>query len=241
MTEKKKRRVGAWLRAVIFVVLLLISLLLIFHNQIANVALKTYEPEVTKTSIKKGAAEKKTPNYDWQKVGSLTAQQVLAARVNAGKINFIGFVAIPEIGLSVPLSNGTTDLNLSLGAGTMFPDQTMGEGNYALASHFIQGDSGRDVLFSPIYYKGAVGQKIYLTDMNHVYEYRAVDFKVIKPTDVDWVYPVAGKKLVTLITCDYTAERGRVMMRGELERTTTWDKTPKSIQTAFTADNRWIK
>lgn len=64
MTEKKKRRAGTWLRAVIFVVLLLISLLLIFHNQIANVALKTYEPEVTKTSIKKGAAEKKTANYD---------------------------------------------------------------------------------------------------------------------------------------------------------------------------------
>lgn len=69
MTEKKKRRVGAWLRAVIFVVLLLISLLLIFHNQIANVALKTYEPEVTKTSIKKGAAEKKTATMIGKRLG----------------------------------------------------------------------------------------------------------------------------------------------------------------------------
>ncbi|MFR4252351.1 MAG: hypothetical protein ACLT1C_02735 [Weissella confusa] len=54
-------------------------------------------------------------------------------------------------------------------------------------------------------------------------------------------YPVEGKKLVTLITCDYTAERGRIMMRGELQGVKTWAETPKDIQKAFTTDNRWIK
>ncbi|CAM2920446.1 class A sortase [Weissella confusa] len=241
MSEKKKKKKFAWLKWLGVLLILIISLGLIFHNEIANFTLKSFEPQVTKQSIKAGQKEKKQANYDWQKVGALTAQQVLQARLNSDKINFIGFVAVPEVGISVPISNGTTDLNLSLGAGTMFPDEVMGEGNYALASHFIPGDSGRDLLFSPLYYKGKVGQDIYLTDMNKVYRYKAVDFKVIQPTDVDWVYPVEGKKLVTLITCDYTAKRGRIMMRGELQGVKTWAETPKDIQKAFTTDNRWIK
>ncbi|SJX67092.1 Sortase A, LPXTG specific [Weissella confusa] len=44
-----------------------------------------------------------------------------------------------------------------------------------------------------------------------------------------------------MITCDYTAERGRIMMRGELQGVKTWAETPKDIQKAFTTDNRWIK
>lgn len=228
-----------FMRITMFVILIIISLGLIFHNQIAHFVLQNFHPEVSKTTI--AAANKEDAKYEWHDVKSLSAEQILEARINAGKVNFVGFVAIPEIGLSVPIAHGVDDLVLSLGAGTMYPDQKMGEGNYSLASHFIQGETGKALMFSPLYYKGKVGQKIYLTDMTKVYEYTATDVRTIKSTDVQWTQNVPGKKLVTLITCNYTAEAGRVVMQGELTKTYDWDDAPKSAKDSFTADNRWIK
>jgi len=230
---------GRFVRITTFVILIIISLGLIFHNQIAHFVLQNFHPEVSQKTI--DAAKNDDAKYDWHDVKTLTAEQILQARVNAGKINFIGFVAIPEIGLSVPIAHGVDDLVLSLGAGTMYKDQEMGEGNYALASHFIQGESGKGLMFSPLYYKGKVGQTIYLTDMKKVYEYKATKLETIKKTDVQVTHNVPGKKLITLITCNYTAEAGRVMMQGELAKTFDWDDAPKSVKDGFTTDNRWIK
>ncbi|QVK11682.1 class A sortase [Weissella ceti] len=228
-----------FMRITMFIVLILISLGLIFHNQIAHFALQNFHPEVSKETI--AAAEKEDAKYEWRDVQSLSAEQILQARINAGKVNFVGFVAMPEIGLSVPIAHGIDDLVLSLGAGTMYPNQKMGEGNYSLASHFIQGETGKGLMFSPLYYKGKVGQKIYLTDMTNVYEYTATAVETIKSTDVQWTHEVPGKKVITLITCNYTAEAGRVVMQGELTKTYDWEHAPKAAKDSFTADNRWIK
>lgn len=235
---KSKRR---WWSTALYFILILVALGLIFHNQIASFAIKTFQPEVTTASVKKSESKKKDANYDWSAVNTLTAQQILKARVNAGQVDFIGFVTIPEIGLSVPIANGVSDTILSLGAGTLNEAQQMGTGNYALASHFIQGNSGKDILFSPIYYKGKVGQKIYLTDMKKVYEYKATEYTTVKPTDVQVADPISGRKMITLITCDYTAERGRVILQGDLQKEMNFDDAPSDVLKSFEQDNRWIK
>lgn len=240
MTKHKPKQ-HRYLRRVLYGLLIVISLMMIFHVQLAHFVLSQFQPTVNQASVKRAKKAPKKANYDWQKVKPLTAEQVIKARLQAGKINFIGMVSVPDIGLSVPISQGTDDINLSLGAGTLYENEKMGQGNYALASHFIQGTSGKSLLFSPLYYQGKVGQKIYLTDMDQVYTYRATTYRTIKPTDVQWADPVAGKKLITLITCDYTAERGRVIMQGTLEGQQSWDDTPTAIQKSFTKDNRWIK
>lgn len=239
--HKQQQPKHRYLRKILYGLLILVALLMIFHVQLAHFVLSQFQPTINQTTIQKAKKAPKKANYDWKKVKPLTAEQVINARLQAGKINFIGMVSVPAIGLSVPISHGTDDINLSLGAGTLYENERMGQGNYALASHFIQGESGKRLLFSPLYYQGKVGQKIYLTDMDKVYTYRATTYRTIKPTDVQWADPVAGKKLITLITCDYTAERGRVIMQGTLEKQQSWDKTPASIQKSFTKDNRWIK
>ncbi|GAK30350.1 sortase [Weissella oryzae SG25] len=229
-----------WLKRLIWVLVLLIGLALVFHKQIAFYVLSNFQPKVSQQSIKK--ADKQNGNYNWAKVDSLSAEQILKARLEAGKINFIGYVAIPEIGLNVPISRGVDNLNISLGAGTLKPKQVMGEGNFALASHFIQGNSGRNLLFSPIYYSGKVGQKIYLTDLKQVYEYTATVHKIIDPTDVSVVDDVPGQKLITLITCNYTADNGRVLMQGRLDKSMSFKDAPKKLQHQLASeDNRWIK
>ncbi|WP_010007077.1 hypothetical protein [Leuconostoc fallax] len=45
---------------------------------------------------------------------------------------------------------------------------------------------------------------------------------------------------MTLITCDYTAERGRVIMQGELIKTTTWQQTSKQIQQQLSAKQKTL-
>lgn len=54
MSEKKKKKKFAWLKWLGVLLILIISLGLIFHNEIANFTLKSFEPQVTKQSIKAG-------------------------------------------------------------------------------------------------------------------------------------------------------------------------------------------
>jgi len=224
------------LKKIIYGLLVVLSLGLIFNQQLTALLLKVINPPVTITK------QKTSGNYDWQKVNNVSAYDLLKARLNSNKAKFIGLVAIPKLKMSLPISNGVADLNLSLGAGTLFKNQKMGEGNYALASHFIADNSMKNLLFTPIYYKGAVGQKIYLTDLEKVYTYQTTKYQKILATDLSVVQPVAGKKLVTLITCNYTEEAGRVVMQGELVKTRDWKETPKKIQQYFSAnDTRWVK
>ncbi|TDG67492.1 hypothetical protein C5L23_001291 [Leuconostoc fallax] len=245
MPMLKKKTKNSKLKTSLFwlsiILLLVLSLVLIFNRQIAYFTVKHYQPQLTTKSVATAKKEKtKQKNFNWSKVHALTPQQILAARTSAKDTQYIGLVAVPEIGVNLPIAKGTTDRNLSLGAGTLYQNQKMGSGNYALASHFVQGKSYKDLLFSPIYYKGKVGQKIYLTDLSHVYTYCCTTVKTVQPTDVAVTYPVSGKKIVTLITCDYTAERGRVIMQGELIKTTTWQQTSKQIQQQLSAKQKTL-
>ncbi|MDY2519429.1 class A sortase [Weissella cibaria] len=215
------------------------SLGLIFHNQIGTLMIKTYKPTVTQKMVAKAKTAK--ANYDWKSVKSLTAQEMINARLHAGKLRYIGMVSVPEIGLSLPISKGVNDIALTFGAGTLYPDQVMGKNNYSLASHFVQGSSNKKVLFSPIYYEGKTGQHMYLTDMSKIYSYQATSVKVVQPTAVEVTYNQPNKNQLTLITCDYTAERGRVVIQGDLKQVYTWHDAPKEIRDSFSHTNEWHK
>lgn len=93
------------------------SLGLIFHNQIGTLMIKTYKPTVTQKMVAKAKTAK--ANYDWKSVKSLTAQEMINARLHAGKLRYIGMVSVPEIGLSLPISKGVNDIALTFGAGTL--------------------------------------------------------------------------------------------------------------------------
>lgn len=72
----------------------------------------------------------------------------------------IGKIAVPAVGLKLPIFEGINDNNLLRGAGTMKENEKMGEGNYALAGHHM---NNPDILFSPLA-KAQVGELVYLTD-----------------------------------------------------------------------------
>ncbi|CAH0415859.1 class A sortase [Periweissella fabaria] len=230
---KKVPRILAYLG---ITVLLIISLGLIFNQQIAKLALETFHPNVTTTSI--AAAQKKSASYDWRKVNSVSSAQIIQARFKTDAANFIGYVAVPAMGISLPISAGTGGDNLALGAATILPDQKMGQGNYVLASHMVY--IGKNLLFSPLYYHkndGVKGQKIYLTDLKHVYEYTTTEYKVVPSTAVQITDPVPGKQVITLFTCNYTHNDGRVVLRGELTQTTSWHDASGTVKDYFKDQN----
>lgn len=230
---KKAYRILGYLGVMI---LLLISLALIFNQQIAKFTLETYHPKITQQSIAK--AHNKKASFDWQKVNSVSATDIIKARLDAKNSDYIGYVAIPAMAVSLPISAGTGGNNLAIGAATLMPDQVMGAGNYVLASHMVY--IGKNLLFSPLYYHkndGITGQKIYLTDLKHVYEYTTTEYKVVPSTAIEITYPVAGKKVVTLFTCNYSHDKGRVMLRGELTKVTSWQDASVKTKHYFSQNN----
>lgn len=228
MADKKtpKPRRMRWFWSTIFVLLLIVSLALIFNEQIKNWLISSYQPQITQKSVKK--SEKKKASYDFSKVKSLDFSTVANARWNTANIHVVGELLMPQSKIHLPIAKGVSNEVLALTAGTMRPDQKMGEGNYPLAGHHM---TSQTILFSPLYWKTRVGQNIYLTNAKKVYVYKVSVRKFIKATDVQ-VVAQTKRKLVTLITCDATGAN-RLMIRGTYVKQLAYKDAPTSVQKGF--------
>lgn len=229
MAEKKqtpKKHRWRWLWTVLFIFLLAISLALIFNEQIKNWLISSYQPRISRKSVQSN--QKKKASYDFSKVKSLDFSMVANARWNTADIHVVGEILMPQSKVHLPIAKGISNEVLALTAGTMRPDQKMGEGNYPLAGHHM---TSQTILFSPLYWKTRVGQKIYLTDAKRVYEYQVSVRKFIPATDVQ-VIAQTKQKLVTLITCDATGAN-RLMIRGKYVKQMAYKDAPTSVQKGF--------
>lgn len=198
----------------------LVGLLLIFINPIQN-----YLIAKTSAELAPVASAPRTPpsepepvaeaSFDFEEVQSLTIWDVLKAQASKKNLPVIGSIHIPSVDMTLPILKGVGESSLVAGAGTMKPTQQMGAGNYALASHYIE---GKDVLFGPLYHLQE-GDSIFLTDLDYMYEYKTTVIHVIEATDVHVIDDVANETLLTLITC---AEEGtkRLLVKAEfIEKT----------------------
>lgn len=226
--KKTKQRSFAWLRWTAVVVLLIVSVVLIFNQQIKSYLVGSYQPEITRQTVKKN--EQKKATYDFSSVQDLNLQTAAKARAKRQDINTIGAITVPAIKMTLPIANGVDNTTLALAAGTMRPDMKMGEGNYALAGHNMA--NGSKILFSPLYYHAKVGQMIYITNMDRVYEYKIYQRKFIAATRVD-VVDNTPEKIITLITCDATGAN-RLMIRGKFVKSEPFKQAPQNVQKNFT-------
>lgn len=225
--KKGKKRSFEWLRWTAVVVLLIVSVVLIFNQQIKYYLVRSYQPQITRQTVKKNEAKKGT--YDFQSVQDLNLQTAAKARANKQKINTIGAITVPAINMTIPIAKGVDNTTLALAAGTLRPDMQMGEGNYALAGHNMA--HGSKILFSPLYYHAKVGQMIYITDMDKVYEYKIYQREFIAATRVD-VVNNTPEKIITLITCDATGAN-RLMIRGKFVKSEPFTQAPHKVQQNF--------
>ncbi|MDW8706186.1 class A sortase [Streptococcus suis] len=234
--ENKKKRKGSFWRNLLTVVLILISLALIFNTSIRNFIIgwntnKYQISNVTTEDIEKNKQAETT--FDFDQVQSISTEAILAAQWDAQRLPVIGGIAVPELGINLPIFKGVFNTSLMYGAGTMKENQELGKGNYALASHHIFGVTGAaDVLFSPLD-RAKNGMKIYITDKTNVYTYVIDSVEIVSPESVYVIDDVEGRTEVTLVTCtDYNATQ-RIIVKGVLESTTPYNETAKDILDSF--------
>ncbi len=216
--------------------MILISLALIFNTSIRNFIIgwntnKYQISNVTTEDIEKNKQAETT--FDFDQVQSISTEAILATQWDAQRLPVIGGIAVPELGINLPIFKGVFNTSLMYGAGTMKENQEMGKGNYALASHHIFGVTGAaDVLFSPLD-RAKNGMKIYITDKTNVYTYVIDSVEIVSPESVYVIDDVEGRTEVTLVTCtDYNATQ-RIIVKGVLESTTPYNETAKDILDSF--------
>ena len=210
---------------------------MIFNKSIRNtvIAWNTNKYQVSKVSKKTIEKNKEAKtSFDFDTVKSISTESVLQAQMDAQELPVVGGIAIPEVGINLPIFKGLGNTELTYGAGTMKEDQVMGgENNYSLASHHVFGIAGAsDMLFSPLD-KAKEGMKIYLTDKNKVYTYVISEVKVVQPTEVAVVDDTPGKSEVTLVTCTDAEATQRTIVKGELKSQVDFDKASSDIIEAF--------
>lgn len=207
----------------------------IAHSKMASRTNQYIIANVPKETIKKNI-EQAPANYSWDEVKPLDPDEVISTPApTPEEMPVIAGIAIPELGINMPIVKGLDNIGLYYGAGTTKENQVMGQGNYGLASHHVFGIQGAtNLLFSPLEY-AKNGQKIYLTDKENVYTYTIANIERIDPhrTDVLDDPKSNDTPIVTLITCTDTYAQGRILVQGILTDKTSYDNAPENIKSAF--------
>ncbi|MDU5511471.1 class A sortase [Enterococcus gilvus] len=215
-------------------VLILAGCLFLFNKPVKNFFIeKTTEAyeisNVTKEEIEEN--EKKEVSFDFDAVEPLNLNAVAQSQLKgtSKKLPVIASVAVPRVGICLPVFKGLENDGLYYGAGTLSPDQEMGEGNYGIASH--RSDRA-DLLFTPLE-EVRLGDRIYLTDLTNVYTYVAIWKEKVDPSAVDVLDVDPKRQLITLLTCGDIYATTRLVVQGELERIEPMDKITEEAAAAF--------
>lgn len=233
--EKKTNKKGIFLN--IFAgLLIVVGLALIFQQPVRDFLLSwkisshvASAQNVTVEEIKKNTEA--DVSFNFNDVRALTLQSVLEANIDSSKVKSIGEIAIPSVEINLTIAKGVSDLNMTVGAGTLRPDQIMGKGNYPLASHYSSHGNGK-LLFTPLH-RIQIGAKVYLTDLENVYEYEVYWKEIVSANRVDLVDNVADDNIITLITCEDGAAINRLAVRGRLKATYPTKSAPNEVLEAF--------
>jgi len=232
------RRVG--FRRVLGLILLVIGIVIMINQAwpVVQVYLNQQDVAVanyTAEELQENASVQSNGQFDFNEVRNVSATEVnqVRADIESGEadLDVLGAVAIPDANLNTAVIKGMSDVAMVSGAGTMFPDQVMGQGNYTLASHHI--GYGTDILLNNISDSVTVGDKIYLTDLTNVYVYETFFVEAVNPDQVQYIsQEVTGNPIITLMTC--TADLiQRWIVQGNLTETVAFGEAPAEVQALF--------
>ncbi|MFV8240765.1 class A sortase [Aerococcus sp. L_4] len=232
------RRVG--FRRVLGLILLVIGIVIMINQAwpVVQVYLNQQDVAVanyTAEELQENASDQSNGQFDFNEVRNVSATEVNQVRtdIESGEadLDVLGAVAIPDANLNTAVIKGMSDVAMVSGAGTMFPDQVMGQGNYTLASHHI--GYGTDILLNNISDSVTVGDKIYLTDLTNVYVYETFFVEAVNPDQVQYIsQEVTGNPIITLMTCTADLTQ-RWIVQGNLTETVAFGEAPAEVQALF--------
>lgn len=214
--------------------LIIVGLFLLFNKPLINFFISNTGADYDISQLSKQDLEKNKQReapFDFDQVKSLTSEAVVKSQLAGDKkeLPVIASIAIPSVKIRLPIFKGLSNEGLLYGAGTLSPDQEMGEGNYSLASH--RSDQP-NLLFTPLE-ELALGDLIYVTDLSHVYTYEAFYKEKVEPTKTEVLDVVPEKQLLTLITCGDLYATSRLVVQAELIDVKPMNKISKEAAEAF--------
>lgn len=182
-----------------------------------------------------------TVEFKEEPIVEYNAETVNEAYNHLDELPVVGQVSMPDaLGLHLPILEGNTNWNTVVGAATQKPGQVMGKRNYTLGSHRLLNLS---TLFGPLAY-AEVGQDIWLTNGDAIYQYRCYNVMTISPYNAwvleDEVAVERGKPVVTLLTCGNAAGTVRHVVQGELVDKWLKKRAPEYAKKAFESDYNWL-
>lgn len=127
----------------------------------------------------------------------------------------VGTIEISSIGLKLPVLEGITQANISIGVGTVKPNQAIGKGNFSLLGHYMT-NSG--LLLGGLK-QVSKGDEIHLTYFDKQATYRVIESKVIHQSEGEYMLDDPEEPhYLTLLTCDGSrvGTDYRLMVRAEL-------------------------
>lgn len=208
-SEKSKKI----LKIVGMVLVSIVCLVMIFHNQIGYLI-----TDLTIRHASKINGDRLEPTYDIENVQPYSAEAAIEAALAAPHVRAAGQISIPSVGMNLPIYEGTNDVHLYLGAAESRPrsETTAGsEGNYTLASHYV---AHRGSLFEPLP-RVSIGDEVYVAYGSNVYKYIVDKKEQIDISDYEWLEDKGKEKLITLYTCVSLAlPNARWIVQGHLEK-----------------------
>ncbi|GBD69220.1 MAG: class A sortase [Tetragenococcus halophilus] len=219
-----------WLFRFLLLVVLVVGVILIFNKQISYYLMQETSEgyQVANTTPEEVEEnEQREETFELDQVEPVRSETVVKSQLSEQKedLPVVAGITVPSVGIDLPIFKGLANENLLYGAGTLTPDQKMGEGNYALASHRM---NNPELLFTPLE-RVSIGDNIYLTDLENVYTYQTTDKQTVDYTDTSALQEDPEKAKVTLITCEEMDSPKRIVVQGKLvdtqpiEETTVFD------------------
>lgn len=222
--HKKTGKVKKIILGIVITLLVISGLVLIFNEQIKSFIVNRISTTAMEKPIRENNNQK--GDFDYDKVKAIDTKDVAKAATTS-PADSIGKISIPDVGIKLPIFSGLAQNNLMRGAGTMKPDEQMGEvGNYALAGHHMEDN---DILFGPLE-KIELGDKVYVTNGEKVFTYKVTKKVTVNESQIQWINNIPNQKLITLVTCSSGQEgvKTRIIVRGELVQIQ--DANPKTMK-----------
>ena len=232
--ESKTRR---YLINILLMTMAIVGIILILNDPIKDYFIKrnSRKYSVENLEINDIKKNKEMPaSFDFDNVKEIDSKSVFMEQYKNKELPAIGGIAIPSVGINLPIFKGLSNEALIYGAGTMSKDQVMGKGNYSLASHHTKNP---ELLFTPLE-KVKVGEKIYLTDLENIYVYDVTSNQKVSPDSVYLLDEIPGKNIVTLVTCGESEGITRIVVQGELVSITPLNKSTTDMKNAFNIDSK---
>ncbi|MGM0110833.1 class A sortase [Enterococcus sp. DIV0187] len=179
---------------------LLIFSMLFFKQRGFEKDVHAAQKQATEQIQKRSNKKKITADYSAADVHTLNPNDLKKVNPTEQVNQFgVGLLEIPAISMKLPILEGSTQANLSIGAGTTKENQALGKGNFVLLGHYM---TNRGLLFGGIKYLQK-GNDIKVTYRDKQAEYVVTETKIISKKEVQYMEDSKDNpKILTLITCD---------------------------------------